>query len=346
MKIAYFTGDIQPNGHFSFFHDLLTNYPGSHRIYLVNPNWDRGLVRILKEKGLEVRAIFEDFQPDTDTFWNKIHRDTSDCDVLLSANITNLDEVIPEFVEKPIVSISLAQRGYKLPNGLYGSFWKKRFHKVAVSQTAVESFPVGSRDKVKVIHSGISTERLAVKITRNKLRADWFGSKADDVKLIMFTGSHQESKGLQRLVDCLDYLPKEYHLIILNAPPGLIVPDNLISRVKNCNPTYDVGDIYEACDIFVLPTEHEGFSMALLEAWYLEKPTVTTRHSTIKELQTLHPDVEFGKLIDIVHSPRELAEAIEEGITLSTDSASVCVSENYTAQSMVYRWNSYLADLV
>lgn len=347
MKIGYFTGDIQPNGHFSFFHDLLTNYPGKHRIYLVNPNWDRGLVRILKEKGIEVQAIFEDFQPDTDTFWNKIYQHSLDCDVLISANITNLDEILPEHIEKPIVSVSLAQQGYKLPNGLYGSFWKKRFHKVAVSQAAIESFPQGARNNVKVIHSGVCPKRLTTQISRDKLRADWFGKEADNVKLIMFTGSHQESKGLQRIVEALDYLPANYYLIILNSPPDLIVPEHLSKRVKNCAPTYIVADIFEACDVFVLPTEHEGMSMALLEAWWLEVPTVTTRHSTIKELQAKHEGIEFGKLIDIIHSPKELAEAIEEALAEGLpDGVSKCVAENYTADQMVNRWEAYLNSIV
>jgi glycosyltransferase involved in cell wall biosynthesis len=36
---------------------------------------------------------------------------------------------------------------------------------------------------------------------------------------------------------------------------------------------------YSACDVFVVPTQGEGFGMAFLEAWSCSKPVVVTRHA-------------------------------------------------------------------
>lgn len=347
-KIAYFTGDIAPNGHFSFFHDLLCNYPKDpnwfHRIYLVGANWDYGLLQHLKDRYLDVRPCFRDFQPSVDHWWKLLKEDTADCDVIISGNITNLDEVIPDDIDKPVVSVSLAEQGYITSGGTYGSNYKPRFIKTAVSNTAKLAFPEHVRDQVTAIHSGIDISRITPHIQRHEVRETWFPTRADDVKVLLFTGTHQESKGLHRAIQVMDELPEEWQLIVLTPMKSLRnIPEHLQKRIHLCPPTYYVGDIYQAVDCLLLPTEHEGFSMSLLEAWYLETPTVTTKHKTILELQEKHPTTDFGQLIELDADAKETALAIR--CCYKSESANELVLKNYTAQHMVERWQNFLESL-
>ncbi len=349
MKIAYITGDISYNGNFSFYHDLLVNMPKSdpswhHRVYLVAPTWDRALVNHLKERGVDVRACFEDFQPSTDEYWAKIAKDTSDCDVLVSGNITNLDEILPDNIKVPIVSVSIAENGYRSATGGYGSFYKPRFHKAAVSKTAVNAFPEHTRNNVKVLYTGLDPGRLEQKATRSEIRNSWFPATEETTKLLLFIGTHQESKGLKKAISCLEYLPKEWNLIVLTPPKDLDVPPHLSNRVKLCSPTYFVADIFLACDCYILPTEHEGLSMSLLEAWYLDVPVVTTKHNTMYELMARHQETDFGQLLEVGAEPEEFAKAVS--IAKSSSSASNCVYQNYMASNMVEAWQRFLQGIL
>jgi len=349
MKIAYVTGDIKPNGNFSFFHDLLANYPvpdpqWNHRLYLISPTWDRGLVTKLKNRCIDVRACFEDFQISTDAYWEKICKDLEDVDVIISGNITNLDEVLPDSIQQPIVSVSQAERGYKSPTGTYGSFYKPRFEKVAISKTAIEAFPEHVRKDVSVLYSGIDPGRLSQKIQREDVRAHWFPGQTDTIKLAMFTGTHLDSKGCDKAIAALEFLPVEWHLVVLSEKTDLKVPEHLNQRVLICPPTYDVADIFLAADCFVLPTEHEGLSLSLLEAWYLNVPTVTTKHKAMMERIARHQKVDFGQLVEVDHTPKELAEAMQKA--KPSETAGQCVYQNYMASNMIESWETYLENLV
>lgn len=344
MKIAYITGDISPNGNFTFFHDLLANYPcpdpdWRHRVYLIAPTWDRILVNCLKERYLDVRACFEEFQSSTDAYWEKIRKDTEDCDVIISGNIENLDEVLPDTIKIPIVSVSLAEKGYRSATGGYGSFYKERFVKAAVSQTAIQAFPEHVRDQVTPLWSGLDPSRVSEKVPRTQIRDAWFPGR-EDIKLMLFIGTHQESKRLVKVIESLDHLPDNWQLIILSPPGNFKVPERLSSRVQVCTPTFHVADIFLACDCFVLPTEHEGLSMSLLEAWYLNCPVVTTKHNTIKELQAKFSEVEFGAALEIECTSEDIGKAVLEAKPSS--SAQKCVYENFMASNMIERWQKFL----
>lgn len=347
MKIAYITGDITHNRNFAFFHDLLANFPVGpgwiHKVCLILPRFDRILVQKIKERGVCVDAVFEDFQPTPDAYWEKICQFTSDCDVIISGNITNLDDVLRDDIRIPIISVSLAEQGYRSSMGSYGNFYKSRFNKVAISKTAVEAFPEHVRGDVSVIYPGIDPSRLSQKVRREQLRNSWFPGRSDTVKLLLFIGSHHEKKGFRKLLEALDNLPSDWKLMILSSVRDMGIPEHLHGRIMFCSTSYDVADIYLACDCFVLPTEHEGFSSSLLEAWFLQIPTVTTRHKSMLELMGRHPDVNFGSLVDVDCTPKDLAESIQKAVP--SPEANQCVLQHYMASNMVENWHKYLGSL-
>lgn len=349
MKIVYMTGDVTYNRNFAFCHDLLSNFPADsnwvHKICLIFPSFDRILVQKIKERGVYVDAVFEDFQPSPDAYWEKICQFTNDCDIIISGNITNLDDVLRDDIKVPIVSVSLAEQGYRSSVGGYGNFYKSRFKKVAISKTAVRAFPEHVRGDVNVIYPGIDPSRLSQRVRREQLRNSWFPGRSDIVKLLLFVGNHHEKKGFRKLLEALDHLPSDWKLMVLGSSTrDMGIPEHLHSRIMFCAPSYDVADIYLACDCLALPTEHEGFSSSLLEAWFLQIPTVTTRHKSMLELIGRHPDTNFGSLVDVDCAPKDLAESIQ-GASPSNE-ANQCVLQHYMASNMVDNWQKYLESLV
>jgi glycosyltransferase involved in cell wall biosynthesis len=108
-----------------------------------------------------------------------------------------------------------------------------------------------------------------------------------------------------------------------------------------------VGDYYNMADVFVLPSEYEGFPLAMIEAWMAGLPVVCTPFACTQELSRLHGEV--FKLIPDRATPQDLATAVtqvkasggrESGMVLTARGAAWT---NYTAAAMAYRWESYLA---
>lgn len=349
MKVGYVTCDIRPNGHFTFFHDLLANLPkpsGEHKVALVGPMWNRLLVDNLKSRGIIVEAIFEDFQPNTEEWWRKIASYFEDCDILLSGNIQNLNYVLrKEFFDKPIVSISICEEGYKTASGGLGGNSEDHYHLAAVSKTATNAFPEFVRERVTPLFSGIDTGRVSKTLERRTLRESWFGESGEETKLALFMGSHEHSKGLRKCIEMLEFLPDFWKLLIPQETkilPG--IPDKIKDRVLLATSEYSVGKFYTGSDVLVLPTLREGFSMSLLEAWYHKLPVVTTEHNTMLELQTLHPSVDFGRLLPVDCDGRDIALEVVKAV--ESTSARKMVLENYTAEKMVERWVRYLEDIL
>ena len=348
MRIAYITGDVQYNRNFAFFHDLLVNFPipspSYHKVCCVAPNFNIPLVETIKNRGVYVDCCMRTFQLSTDMWWNKIRDFCSDCDVVISGNITNLDDVLHPEIDKPLISVSLAERYFETP-GSYGNFHKDRFNKVAISNTARLAFPEYVRDKVKVIYPGIDPSRLTQKVRREDLRNGWFPGRSDDLKLILFVGERFAKKGLAKVLEALERMGPEYKLLVASKhKPEMNIPRHLFGRVVFVTQGYDIGDIYLACDCVVLPTEHEGMSTTLLEAWYLNVPTVTTRHTAVLELMSRHPDTDFGTLLDVDCEPKDLIEAIH-GAYPSTQ-ANSCVLQHYMSNNLIEEWGKYLEEIV
>jgi glycosyltransferase involved in cell wall biosynthesis len=128
------------------------------------------------------------------------------------------------------------------------------------------------------------------------------------------------------------------------APPGYVEdlhltaahPD-LDGRVIFAGERSDVARLMAACDLFVLPSEWEGFGLVFVEAMAAGIPVVATRVSGIPEVVL---DGETGVLVP-VHDPDALAEAI---VRLCEDPAErrrlgnngfQRVREHFTAERMV-----------
>ncbi len=116
-------------------------------------------------------------------------------------------------------------------------------------------------------------------------------------------------------------------------------------RVFFIDPTYQVGDILAAADVFILPSDFEGHSLALCEAWLSGVPTVYTNFLAAEEMEMLHGSL--GTKIPRLSTPKIYAEAImEAGSESDTVNAKVglarhTVWNNYTLPTIAAQWEEY-----
>ena len=94
---------------------------------------------------------------------------------------------------------------------------------------------------------------------------------ADGDVAVLFIGQLEERKGVLHLLDALERVRAEHPSV-----RGLIVGDGPLAErvstridgdgIRALGHRNDVGALLDACDVFTLPSEREGISLALLEA--------------------------------------------------------------------------------
>jgi glycosyltransferase involved in cell wall biosynthesis len=137
-----------------------------------------------------------------------------------------------------------------------------------------------------------------------------------DTALVVYTGRLSEEKGLMGLVEAWALVLKRRgncRLWLVGEGPLRDALAEQIERLKIRGRCVLVGsfdsveELLAAADLFVLPSQHEGMSIALLEAMASGLPLVA---SDIPGNRTLIESGETGVLIS-VDNPPALAEAIE-----------------------------------
>ncbi|OZI49114.1 glycosyltransferase family 4 protein [Bordetella genomosp. 5] len=103
------------------------------------------------------------------------------------------------------------------------------------------------------------------------------GCKPGDV-LCLLVARNPMRKGLPTLLDALERLPARYRLLVVgaDAPTKAAVARRAVvgSRISLVDPTQDVGQYYEAADLYTHPTLNDSFGMAPLEAMSHHLPVV------------------------------------------------------------------------
>jgi glycosyltransferase involved in cell wall biosynthesis len=147
--------------------------------------------------------------------------------------------------------------------------------------------------------------------------------------LVIFTGRLSRGKGLPMLVEVWDSLMKrsartssaagsEMHLLIVGSGrhsyddceaeiKAFVASHGLDSSVHFTGQVTNVTEYLQAADLFVLPSESEGFPLALIEAMGAAKPCIVTRVSGAAEVVR---DRENGMLIPI-GDPAALRDALQ-----------------------------------
>lgn len=117
----------------------------------------------------------------------------------------------------------------------------------------------------------------------------------DDAPVVMALGKHVERKRFDLLIEAMKLVWQQYPTAKVVIAGGRTQYSThleqmiaLLSDAQRANvallcdfPEDEKADLLAACDIFVLPSGHESFGIALIEAWAAGKPVIGARSGAI-----------------------------------------------------------------
>lgn len=201
-----------------------------------------------------------------------------------------------------------------MEKGLFERGWCRKI--VAISEMVkkdIQKHYSVPDDKIAVVYNGVSLERFHPKnkkLHRSIIR-ETLGVPEKSV-LILFVGSGFERKGLQFLIQSLEYLSSDNWNLLLMGKGNWSRYLDFASQEKrkkiHClDPVDDLEKYYAAADIFVLPSIYEPFGNANLEALASGLPIVTSGYSGAAEILEHEKS---GMVVNNPSDPKEIAEHI------------------------------------
>jgi glycosyltransferase involved in cell wall biosynthesis len=280
------------------------------------------------------------------TFQDAVHAVIMQSDVIFTWGVHRLQEYLPDGPLPKIVVLSKDSgqwaRGFLEPNSLVTR------HYVGNSTLAARAFPERVWPRVEIVYNGISERRVIAKASRSETRRSW--GFADSDKIAGYLGRIEADKGVDRTVNGIARLPEEWKAVFVGANPNCRYVRELEARCEALIPgryriegwTHDVGGALAAFDVFSHPSDHEGFSNSIGEAWLAGIPTVYTRGT--------------GAIIDVGDlgigvSPNASGPEIAKGIlaayqnTQLAERARKAVRNRYLVSHNVARWTTYIESL-
>jgi glycosyltransferase involved in cell wall biosynthesis len=163
---------------------------------------------------------------------------------------------------------------------------------VAISDAVARRLEAGGvpSDRIRVIRSAVDPERLRPGTPREVVRES-LGAEPDEPCLLVAAALVQR-KGVDVAIDALALLAREElapPLWVAGAGPQQAALERRARRrgvagqVRFLGRRDEVADLLGACDVFVLPSRHEGLGVAALEAMALGCPVVASRVGGLAE---------------------------------------------------------------
>lgn len=175
---------------------------------------------------------------------------------------------------------------------------------------------------IDVIYNGVDAERFVpvnkIAAREQLVRESCFPENAlhSDELFVLFVGSGFRRKGLRHAIAALAMLDTGVKVRLLVVGRGRFegygeLAERLgVAEMITCvGASGDVREIYDACDIFLLPTEYDAFPNACLEAMSMGLPVIVSRSSGVAEI--IEDGVD-GIVIDYPIEPEEIARRIEQ----------------------------------
>jgi len=187
---------------------------------------------------------------------------------------------------------------------------------VAISQMVKENILENYQcppENISVVYNGVDLKRFHPnnKITYRNLIRQQMGIPENSI-LILFVGSGFERKGLNFLLQSLEYLEKkDWRLLIMGKGNFKkffkYAPKNKLTQIIAKEPEPKIEKYYGAADLFILPSIYEPFGNANLEALATGLPVITTKFcGAANIIQSKHN----GLVIKDPYNPKEIAEKI------------------------------------
>ena len=133
----------------------------------------------------------------------------------------------------------------------------------------------------------------------------------DGVKFITMCARFQDGKDYMTLLKSVRYLPDSCHVLCIGDGPlrgeceTFCQAHNLLNRVHFLGLRADVAHLFQASDVVVLSTSHEGFSIVMLEAMACGKPFVASAvpgiEDLVKDYAALFPFGDEKELADCIN---------------------------------------------
>jgi len=166
---------------------------------------------------------------------------------------------------------------------------------------------------IEVLPNGADIRKLVPdQATRLAVRRELGLSDGD--QLILFAANEFERKGLRQVVETLVRIPDPcLKLLVISRADHkqfleLTRELGLSQRVSFLPPTSDLHRYMWASDLFVMPTQYEAWSLAIVEAQAAGLPVITTR---LGSADTVIDDGLSGFLVDDPLDVSELTAAIQ-----------------------------------
>lgn len=177
---------------------------------------------------------------------------------------------------------------------MHQTSWRKlkdrRAHIIAISratkQDVVELLEYPS-ELVHVVYEALPTEFAAVAKTLDATKIDRLKTKLQlDKPFILFVGTREPRKNIQRLIQAWEPLGKDLELLIA-GDAGWDETDKFKSnKVRFLGRVTDqeLAVLYKEAAVFAYPSLYEGFGLPILEAFCLETPVLTSNVSSMIEV--------------------------------------------------------------
>ncbi|MBI3485398.1 glycosyltransferase family 4 protein [Candidatus Daviesbacteria bacterium] len=194
-----------------------------------------------------------------------------------------------------------------------------------------------SPDKIKVIHNGVEK----VEHIENKSELDLSKLKQNGAKIVLFVGRITLQKGVDYFLKAaqkvLQFYPKVYFIIAGSGDmEGQIIQQTASLGISD--KVFFVGflrgemlaKIYQAADLFIMPSVSEPFGISTLESLAYGTPVLISKQSGVSEILSHALKTDFWDVDEMVN--KILA-------VLNFNSLKSCLASNGQKQAMQFTWN-------
>lgn len=221
------------------------------------------------------------------------------------------------------------------PKALARSGWRKRvaarvFQRNALTRAAKlvansehEASDIArfvSHDRVTIVANPVRPRPVLSTTTRG-LEAEAIAGLPADARVLLFLGRLHPVKGVERLLQAWGRVQQKHsnwHLVLAGPDQGgygeiiSVYPQNLRANVHLPGQVDAKGKwaLYDRADVFVMPSDHENFGIAIAEALTAGVPVITTQGAPWKELH--EAGAGWWVAADVVSIATALEEAMYE----------------------------------
>jgi glycosyltransferase involved in cell wall biosynthesis len=158
-------------------------------------------------------------------------------------------------------------------------------------------------EKIQVIYEGCSFCHSGLD-PESRIRTQILKQVQDDSRpYLLFLGRIEERKNIGNIVETFEILKEKYsikHKLVLAGKPGFGY-EHLKSRIQNMKSKNDIielgfvseqekWELLKNAEVFVFPTQYEGFGIPILEAQSVGCPVVASNNSSIPEVVSCHSE--------------------------------------------------------